>query len=181
MKFKDDAQGYGLATKALHWLTALMILGVAGLGAWMVTLSYYDTWYHKGLGLHRAIGLLALATAAVFIAWRLVSSPPDLPASIAGWQRKAAVVAHFLFFALMILMPVSGYLVSTSAGAAVPMFDLFEIPALFRISEASRELAINVHFFSAYGTVGLATLHVAAAFKHQFIDRDGVLARMLWR
>lgn len=171
---------YPLAARLLHWATAAAILGLSGLGAWMVELTYYDPWYHKGLTLHRVIGMLALALGTAFVIRKVFTRSPPLPATMPRWQQLAAHAAHAAFYLLMLLVPVSGYLVSTSAGAAIPVYDLFEIPALVRVDDATRELAIKVHYFAAYGTLVLAAVHAAAAIKHQFIDRDGVLSRMGW-
>ena len=178
---KNSAERYGLVTKLLHWTIALAILGLIGLGWYMVDLTYYDPWYHKTLSLHRVLGLGVLAAAIFFLLWQRVSRPPALPASIPRAQQLAAAAVHHLLFLMMLLLPVTGYLISTSAGQGIPVYGWFEVPVLVQVSEATRDLVIAIHYYCAYGTGVLAALHAAAALKHQFIDRDGVLARMLWR
>jgi cytochrome b561 len=96
-------------------------------------------------------------------------------------ERLAATAVHMLLLAMMVLIPVTGYLISTSAGKAIEVFGWFEIPAVLDVDTGLRDLAIRLHFYCAYGTGVLALGHAAAALKHQFIDRDGILARMLWR
>ena len=81
---------------------------------------------------------------------------------------------------MMLLIPLSGYVISTSSGDAVVLFGGVAVPALFTISESARDLAIAVHYYCAYGTVALVMLHAAAALLHQFVKRDGTLRRMLW-
>ncbi|HMM75815.1 MAG TPA: cytochrome b [Gammaproteobacteria bacterium] len=178
---KNTAERYGLLTKLLHWIIAFSILGLIWLGWWMVDLSYYDPWYHKSLSLHRVLGLAVLGLAIVMLLWQRVSRPPALPASIPRAQRIAAHAVHHLLFLMMLLLPVTGYLISTSAGQGIPVYDLFEVPALLRVDEETRDLVIAIHYYCAYGTGLLAAVHAAAALKHQFIDRDGILARMIWR
>ena len=172
---------YPLLTRLFHWATAVCILALCGLGAWMVEQSYYDPWYHKGLTLHRVLGMVALALGLGFVLRKPFTRSPPLPAGMPRWQHHAAHTVHAAFYFLMLLVPLSGYLVSTSSGAAIPVYDWFEIPALWRVDDAAREWAIRVHYYAAYGTLLLAAMHAGAALKHQFIDRDGVLSRMGWR
>ena len=178
---KNTPERYGLLTKLLHWSIAFSILGLIGLGWWMVDLTYYDPWYHKSLSLHRVLGLAVLGLAVVMLLWQRVSKPPALPASIPRAQQVAAHAVHHTLFLAMILLPVTGYLISTSAGQGIPVYGRFEVPALMQVGEKTRDIVIAIHYYCAYGTGLLAAVHAAAAFKHQFIDRDGVLARMIWR
>jgi len=178
---KNTPERYGLVTKGLHWIIACAILGLIWLGWEMVDLTYYDPWYHKSLSLHRVLGLAVLGLAVVMLLWQRVSRPPALPASIPRAQQLAAHAVHYLLFGMMLLLPVTGYLISTSAGQAIPVYGLFEVPVLVQVDEETRDLVIAIHYYCAYGTGLLAAVHAAAALKHQFIDRDGVLARMIWR
>ena len=168
---------YDLATRILHWLQAALILGLVALGWWMTGLTYYDRWYNDALFWHRALGLLVLVVAACQFGRRHWRTPP--PALLAGWEQWAASAMHRLFLLLMLLLPVSGYLISTSAGASIPLPGGIEVPALVAVADNLREIAVNVHYWLAYGIAALAALHAAAAFKHHFIHRDEVLRRML--
>jgi len=181
VRVRNSREAYGLVTKGLHWATALLIIGLVALGAWMVTLTYYDGWYHRSLETHKALGMAVFALGVLTLAWRAVSPSPPLHASLKRWERIAATAMHHTLFLLVFLIPVTGFLVSTSEGAAVSFFELFDVPALVVVGEGLRDLAVKVHFYCAYGTAALVTLHAAAAVKHQFIDRDGTLARMIWR
>lgn len=178
---KNTPARYGLVTKLLHWIIAFSIFALVWLGWWMVGLSYYDSWYHKSLNLHRVLGLAVLALAVLMLLWQWFSPPPALPASLAPLQKTAAHIVHGLLFVLMIVVPVTGYLISTSAGQSIPVYGLFEVPVVVRVDEQTRDWVIALHYYAAYGIGLLALGHAAAALKHQFIDRDGVLARMLWR
>jgi len=180
MMLKNSPDQFGVVAKLLHWLIALLIVGLIGLGAYMVTLDYYtDAWYDGSLLLHKALGMVALALVAFKAVWMLTNPKPiDLP-SLKRWEKLASMVTHKVLLVLMVVMPVSGYMVSTSAGAGIDMFQWFEIPALFRVDNKTRDLAIVVHYFLAYGGAALIALHVAAALKHHFFNKDKTLRRML--
>lgn len=171
---------YGGITRILHWLVALTIIGLIWLGWWMVDLSYYDSWYNRSLELHKSLGMAVLAVAAVKIAWVIYDGKPGFPSSMKSWERAAATATHHLFYLMMLLIPATGYVISTSAGDGISIFGLFEIPAVLPASETMRDIAIELHFWLAYATLALVVVHALAALKHQFIDRDGTLRRMLW-
>ena len=178
---RNSISSYGWLTKGLHWTIAALIFGLIGLGWYMVDLTYFDRWYNASLSFHRALGLLVLVLGCALVCWKIISASPAYPPSVGPLSRLAATAVHALLMLMMVLIPVTGYLISTSAGKAIDVFGWFEVPPLVDVNTAVRDLAIQVHYFSAYGTGVLALAHAAAAFKHQFIDHDGILARMWWR
>lgn len=181
MRLRNSDAGYGLVAKFLHWSTALLIAGLIGLGYYMVGLTYYDRWYHQSLEAHKAFGVLVFVLGALTLGWRWLSPSPPHVATLKRWERTAATAMHHTLFALVLLIPLTGFLVSTSEGKGVDLFGWFVVPALVVVGEQLRELAIKVHLYCAYGAAVLVLMHAGAAFKHQLIDRDGTLARMLWR
>jgi cytochrome b561 len=178
---RNSADRYGLVAKLLHWILATLILGLVWLGWYMVDLTYFDPWYNRSLEWHKALGMIVLALALGKLLWLHVSPSPRLGATLPPWQRIAAKATHHTFVVMMLLIPLTGYTISTSDGKSVSLFGLVELPALWPRNEALRDWAIELHFYAAYGTALLALAHAAAAVKHQFYDRDGTLARMLWR
>ncbi len=181
MRIHNSTTSFGLITKCLHWATALLIIALIALGYYMVGLSYYDRWYHDALQAHKAFGMLVFVLGVMTLAWRRVSPSPPLHDTLKRWERIAATAMHHTLLLLVLLIPVTGFLVSTSEGKAVEFFDWFEVPALVVVGAGLREFVIAIHFYCSYGTAALVTLHAAAALKHQFIDRDDTLKRMLWR
>jgi len=171
---------YGVLTRILHWCVALLIVGLVPLGWWMVGLSYYDRWYHDALTAHKALGVVALVLGTLKAAWYLGNARVGFAGGLAAWERGAARAVHWSFLVLMVVIPLTGYLISTSAGDGIDMFGLFEVPALVSHSDRVRDLAIGVHYYTAYAAAGLVLVHAGAALKHQFVDRDGTLRRMLW-
>jgi cytochrome b561 len=182
MLLRNTPERFGLLTRVLHWLIAILIIFLIWLGWYMVDLTYYDRWYNASLWWHRALGLLVLALALIKIGWQLHSPAPHAAAAtLKPWERKAAKAMHALLMLMMLLIPVSGYLISTAAGKSIPLFAGLEVPALFEVSERLRDLAEDVHEWLAYATAFLVAGHAGAALKHQLINRDGTLARMIWK
>ena len=179
MRWRNGRDHYGAVSIALHWTVALGFAGLIGLGAWMVELTYYDPWYNSSLALHKAIGIVVLVLALARLGWRLADRRPGFEAEVRPVERMAAVAMHWLLGALTVLLPVTGYLISTSEGSGIDMFGLVEVPASVPVSEGLRNLAIDVHFYLAYGAIGLIALHAGAAIKHHFVDGGTTLARML--
>ncbi len=181
MRIKNSETSYGLVSKLVHWLIALSIIGLVWLGWYMVDLTYLDRWYKESLTVHKSIGMLVLGFAVVYFAWKAYSPSPPPAADGPAWQRSASRLMHYALMAMMVAIPVTGYLISTWAGKPVSIFGLFDIPAVLAKNEKLRDLAIDVHFYLAYAVGILVLGHAGAAIKHQFVDRDGTLARMLWR
>lgn len=181
MALGNTTETFGLVSRSLHWLIALLIFALVALGWYMVDLTYFDRWYNQSLSAHKALGLLVLVLGLGSLLWRLVSPLPLPIASLSTVERRAAVSMHHLLLLLIIAIPASGYLISTSAGKAVEIFSWFEVPALFSVGNELRDIAIELHFWLAYGILGLAGLHLLAALKHHFVNRDRTLLRMLGR
>jgi cytochrome b561 len=179
--FRNTAERYGLVTKLLHWGIAALMLALIWLGWYMVDLTYYDTWYNKSLAYHKSFGIIVLGLSVVFVSWKLYSPSPDALPTIPRWQRAAATIMHYCLIAMLLLLPVTGYIISTSAGKPVAVFDWVTVPAWLPKNDSLRDFAIELHFYLAYGTGFLVLGHAGAAIKHQFLDKDGTLARMLWR
>lgn len=171
---------FGLVSKLLHWSVGLGIIGLIALGWWMVGLSYYNPWYNAALDLHKAFGLIVLLLVFAKLCWQLGNRPPGPGESLQPWERKASKGMHGVLYVLMVLLPVTGYVITTSAGQGVPMFGLFEVPALLPQSETVRDAAIAVHYYFSYGAIALIAGHAGAALKHHFVDKDDTLIRMTW-
>ena len=177
--WRSGKDRYGIVSSGFHWAIALAIVGLVGLGAWMVGLTYYDPWYYDSLALHKAIGIVVLALALAKFGWKLVDRNPGFGPEVKPHERAGATAMHWLLNALMVLLPVTGYLISTSEGAGIDMFGLFDVPALVDVTAETRDLAIDIHFYVAYGGIALVGMHIIAALKHHFVDRGSTLRRML--
>lgn len=181
MNARNDQQRYGWVAVALHWGMALMVVGLFALGLWMTSLGYYDPWYRKGPDLHRSIGVLLFALLLARLAWRWVNPQPAPEPNHAPWERLIAHCAHRALYLLLILLCLSGYLISTADGRAIQLFGWIELPALIHGIDQQEEYAGTAHWLLALTTLTLAGLHALAALKHHFIDKDRTLLKMLGR
>ena len=181
MRLLNDNAHYGIVTKSLHWLIAISMFGLIGLGWYMVDLSYYDRWYNASLSLHRSFGVLVFILGFCMLLWKWISPSPQLDIQIPAWQKHAAKLVQRILLLLVLAIPLTGFLVSTSAGKPVDVFGWFEVPVLIQLGGAWRERVIDAHYYLSYAVGGIALGHALAALKHQFINRDGTLMRMLWR
>ncbi len=171
---------HDLGTRLLHALLALHIIGLSALGLWMVDLSFYHPWYHRSLELHKAFGVLAGLVVTFKLVWRVLHPPLPPPATLGPWQARIARIVHGLLLLLAVALPVTGYLLSTSAGEPIALFGWMELPPLFGRSDAQGRLMGDLHTWAAWSLMGLVALHVGAALMHGFIKRDGTLRRMFW-
>ncbi len=174
----DSRTGYGLISIAIHWISALLILFLFGLGIYMVDLGYYDDWYHEAPELHISLGLVVLLLMLVRVVWRVANpTPVELAAKRA--QNLAATFVKLGLYALVFIVLISGYLITTAEGQPASMFNLIKFPVLTELSSQNVDLAGEIHEYLAWGIVLLVVLHVAGALLHHFIIRDRTLVRML--
>ena len=146
----------------------------------MTELDYYNPAQMSALEWHRALGMAALALGVARVGWRLAARR-EYPAPLTElrrWEVWGSRAAHWGLFALLLIVPASGYMISTAGGAGVSVFGWFEIPALFEMKDAA-EFFEAAHWWSAYGMTALAGLHAGAAFKHHFADGNDALRRMV--
>lgn len=179
MPYPNSAENYSLTAKILHWLIALLIIALLGIGWWMVGLSYYDPWYHDALSWHKSLGMIVGLVVFFKLFWSLIKKAPTPQASLSTFERIASGLVHSVLRLAILIIPITGYLVSTSEGAGIDIFNWFSFPVLLQINEHARDIAINIHYYFAYATLALVVLHAAAAFKHQFYDHKSTLKRML--
>ena len=126
---------------------------------------------------HKWLGVTAFALLLPRIAWRSRHAPPPLPA-MPAWEQAAAHANHLLLYILMVAVPLSGWLMSSAKGVTTVYLGLWPLPDALVKNEALGSLLEAMHRLLNYALLGLVSLHVAAALKHHFIDRDGLLGRM---
>ncbi|MCE8025854.1 MULTISPECIES: cytochrome b [Halomonadaceae] len=175
--WRNTRTGWGLVSIALHWLSALTIVGLFVLGWWMTGLGYFDPWYNRAPWWHRSIGMLLLFATLLRILWRLFQPTPQAQGS--RFERIAAHFGHIALYVLMLTVLVSGYLISTARGRGISVFDWFEVPALISRLPNQASIAGEIHWYSALALMLLAAGHAMAALKHHFIDRHDTVLRML--
>ena len=175
--FKSSDKAYSGLAKVFHWLTALAVFVLFGLGMWMDNLSYNDAWYRKAPALHMSIGVTLAFFVLARVFYRLSSRYPKPIDSQKPIEKTAAKVVHLALYILMFVMFISGYLIATAKGDPLVVFDLFSIPAVFTADNLEDQMG-ELHEIIAFIIIGLAVLHGLAALKHHFMDKDSTLKRM---
>ncbi|RMH50540.1 MAG: cytochrome b [Zetaproteobacteria bacterium] len=177
MPLRNSRHAYGLVAILLHWLMAVAIFGMFGLGVWMRTLGYYDRWYHAAPELHKSVGMVLLLVLLIRWLWRLANPLPE-PRG-APWECILARLVHRLHYLLLFALMATGYLIPTAKGAGIALFGVATVPALTTLDAHSADLIGAIHRYLAWAVVVLAGFHAAAAMKHHWINRDDTLLRML--
>lgn len=171
-------RSYTATAIALHWLIALLVACSATLGLYMVDLPFspsklqYYSW-------HKWIGVSIFIIAVVRALWRLTHAAPSMPPAMPHWERRAAAASHLFLYVLIIVIPLSGWLMSSALGVKTVYLGMLPLPDLVAKDKILAEQLKLVHAGLNWTLAVLVGLHVAAALRHHFVARDDVLARML--
>jgi cytochrome b561 len=165
----------------LHWVLALAILSAFAVGLYLEDLPFSPAKL-KLINWHKWAGVAILALSVCRLLWRLTHRPPALPvaieAAMPGWQRVAHHGTHHLMYLLFLAVPLLGWAYSSAKGFPIVWFGVLPLPDLVAPNPELAERIKPLHGLSAWALIGLVGLHIGAALKHQFIDRDGLLTRM---
>lgn len=194
---KTQATRYDSISQVLHWTTALLVLVLLVIGkAGIVDLEHAGS---AGFMWHGSLGVLVLVLVAARFLWRLLSPPPELPSTMRRMGRIAARTMHVSLYVLLIALPLSGWLAASSEGSHINFFNVATLPRWERAvpveagsaavprtqaapaaaGEESEDFAEELHDLLSDALILLVSLHILAALKHQFVDRDGLIRRML--
>lgn len=173
----SSAGRHRLPARLLHWLVAL-VLPIQFLLGW---LSEGVPGQQAGfflLRLHYQLGMLLVLLMVLRLAWRLARGTPGVQAGASAWRRRLVVCVHGALYALMFLLPISGYVIWVWMQAPMDVFGWFDVPRLFVApanDESGRALAWYVHVWGGWLLIGLAGMHIGAALCHQSVRRDGLI------
>jgi len=170
---------YGYVSILFHWLSALTIFGLFGLGYYMVDLTYYHEWYKTAPALHKSIGLVFFVLMIARLIWRYKQIIPNHLTNHSKLEIKAGRIIHSLLYLLIFIIMITGYLISTADGRGIEVFEYITVPAFGVIIENQEDVAGLVHQWLAYVLITLAVLHALAALKHHIIDKDNTLNRII--
>ena len=166
--------------RLLHWLMAPLVIAMLFIGIGM--LSTTSSAYALLLAIHTPLGATILVLLLLRIAVRLRHRPPPLPADLPAWQRRAALGSHWLLYALLLLMPLSGWAMLSAAGYPVTLLAGIRLPPIAPHDAALFAWLRGAHHWLALLLFATFLLHLAAALFHGLVRRDGVLASMApWR
>ena len=165
-----------------HWVLGVALVALFGVGLYMTGLPFSPQRL-KLYNWHKWAGVTLLVLSLLRLLWRATHRPPALPGAIASampaWQRLAQHATHHLLYLLFLAVPLIGWAYSSAAGFPIVFLGLWQLPDFVPASPALAEAIKPWHQYSAYAMAALVVLHVAAALKHQWVDRDGLVARML--
>lgn len=169
---------YTRTAVVLHWLIGVCVIAQITLGLWMLTIPKSPPGVRAGwFNVHKSIGITLAVLILARVAWRLLHRAPPLPLTMPKWARVAATANHVLLYVCMIVMPVSGYLGSSFTKYPILYFGM-KLPQWGWDAPALKDLCSQVHLATVVIFIALIALHIAAALKHGFVDRDGVVQRM---
>ncbi len=171
---------YTKTAMSLHWLMALLIIGLFAVGLYMHELPL-SPWKLQIYSWHKWAGVTAFLLVLVRWAWRITHRPPALPVNMSRSAELAAHAAHALLYLLMIAIPLSGWLMSSAKGIQTVYFGVIPIPDLIAKNRDLGNLLKEIHAILNFTLAAVVVVHASAALKHHLIDKDDVLTRMLPR
>lgn len=178
MRFTNSYERYGAIHQLLHWVMGLSIIGLLAMGHFFKEAKAYlgeeQTYF-----LHKSLGITMLFLVAFRIFWRFMNHEPNMPRTMGGFQIFLARLVHLLLYFGMIVMPLAGWVMSNAAGYPVSLWGYYTLPVIVEKSKELGELAHEIHSLGGWAMIGAVSIHFLAALFHQFVQRDGLLLRML--
>jgi cytochrome b561 len=175
----QPARKYTKVAMAFHWLIAALIVWGFAIGWVMTDIPGFTPAKLRYFSWHKWIGVTVLVLALARLAWRAFNQPPALPGAMHDWEKLAAHVGHIALYVLMIAIPVTGYLYSSAAGIQVVYLGVLPLPKIIDTNRAVAAALKPVHIYLNYTLLAAVAGHLLAVVKHQLIDRQRLLARML--
>jgi cytochrome b561 len=169
---------YTGTARVLHWLAALLIFCGFSLGLFMTGLEFSPAKF-RYYAWHKWIGITVFLLAAMRLAWRAAHPAPPPSSGMRAWKVRASHVSHALLYVLMLAIPLSGWIYSSSTGVSVVYLGLVPLPDLIPKDREIAKSLLLLHKSLNYLLAAVVTLHIATALKHHFVDRDDILTRML--
>jgi len=170
---------YSLAAKFLHWAVAACVIFLIPSGILMVNVDLSRALTNNLYDLHKSFGVVVLALMAMRVGYRLTLGAPAASGVLTPAQFVVSRIVHFTLYVLLVAMPLLGWAGTSAFPAPVPVFGLFEMPALVGEDRELSKLLLWIHGYMGFFLAGVATLHIAAGLYHGIVRRDGVLTRMI--
>ena len=178
MKIRNSADAWGAVARGFHWVIAALILAQFVVGSvaeeMKLTPAKLDLFVW-----HKSIGVTILALAVLRLLWRLANPPPAMPAGTPRWEQRLAALGHWALYALIFVVPISGWLVSDASRVPFKAYFVLPMPDLIETSRSLQEAAEEVHEVLTMTLLVVVIVHITAALRHHFLLHDDVLRRML--
>ena len=178
MRLFNTRDGWGAGAQLLHWLIAAGIATAMLLGWIMVNMPNGAAKFQL-YAIHKSLGITILALVLLRVVWRWINVVPTMPETLSSREQKLASAGHMALYALMLLMPLSGYVLNSAANFPLNVFGLVQIPNLTPASETLAEVASVTHLTLFWVFAAVLVTHIGAALRHHFVLHDNVLRRML--
>ncbi|HEY0338737.1 MAG TPA: cytochrome b [Burkholderiales bacterium] len=169
---------YGYTPAVLHWVLALVVLVLYGLGWYMVTIPKGTPPVAYFYNLHKSIGIVAALPLVLLIGWRMTHIPPRFPNTLPQWEARAAHINHVLFYVCLVVLVASGFIESNFTRFGIKFFG-YPLPVLGWEDRTIYRFFNRLHVYTSHFFVVLIAIHIGAAFKHLLVNRDQVFQRML--
>ena len=179
MALRNGPDRFGGVAKLLHWTMAILLIGMLALGIYMHELPLSPEKFEL-YAWHKSFRITVLLLALVRLGWRAVDRPPAAPASVPAQQAKLAAAAHWALYGCMIALPLTGWAMAAASGTPVDYFNTgFLLPNIAPTGDGLRITFRILHDLIGKLTMALIAIHIGAALKHHFFDKDTTLRRML--
>ncbi len=181
MSFKNTPSTYGSVTKFFHWSIAILIILQFvwyGIKAYILP-EKSELGFFFIRSMHKPLGVIIILLVLMSLVWRVFNTKPLYPAAMAVWEQTIAKVVQIFLYFTMLIMPISGVIMSMAGGYKISLFGLYTLPMLMEKNKALGGLAHEIHEISTTVFIVLLILHLGAALKHHFILKDNLLRRML--
>lgn len=186
MQLRNSETRFGLIAVFLHWLIALLFIAMIAIGLAMTSLALTDPLTFPLYQLHKSIGVTVFGLVGLRLFWRASGTVPTLPEDLTGFERLAARLAHWGLYAILIAMPLTGWVIVSASPLGIPtiLYGLVKLPHIGFIAArpdkaAIEDVASTVHEVLAWCGIALVVLHAGAALRHHFWLKDDVMRRML--
>lgn len=177
MRTQDNTQSYGWVSQVFHWGTFALFVALFVVANEMVDAPKGPDKFAL-YGIHKSLGITMFFVLFARISWRMANPTPQ-DAEASPLEAKAARTLHLLLYAVLLIMPVSGMVMTFAGGHPVSWFGLVDLPNLIGENKSLLETAKFAHQFAAYGLMTMLAGHVGASLWHQFVRKDGVMKRMI--
>jgi cytochrome b561 len=186
MQLRNTHRRFGLVALSFHWLVAALFVAMIAIGLTMTALALTHPWKFPLYQFHKSLGVTIFALVALRLLWRVSGPVPPLPVSLPAWERGAAHLTHWALYALLIVMPLTGWVIVSASPLGIPtvLYGIVRLPHIGFVAErpdkeAIEHVAATVHAVLAWTGIALVALHAGAALRHHFWLKDDVLRRML--
>jgi cytochrome b561 len=178
MALRNTTARWGTIAQLFHWVIVALVITQFVLASIAAELPLGMAKLAT-LARHKSVGITILGLAILRLAWRWMNPTPPLPGTLKPYERVLANVTHFMLYALLLIMPVTGWIMSSARKFPVSWFSIVQLPDLVAPNRRLYETMLETHEILAWTLVSVATLHVLAALKHHFVLKDDTLRRML--